>query len=270
MPKVKIDRSRIVRVIPPSKVLEKRFVVQIVYMVNEIGERFKNNVFAKLSKKTISNFTDERKGVFSKQFLQLAKYWSEKLVDQFSGDRIATLVAKCMSGIDSRSKKSLCEELEKAIGIDTSGILKDEGVKDTISSMRIETEVWISKLRDETLQLITADSLRAMSEGKSLHEVLKTFNADIDKKKFSARTVARTQISTYNALTLKARALNLGITEGIWRTSLDERVRRSHFDRDGKVFDLKKGLYSSIDDKFLLPGIDINCRCTTELLLPIE
>ena len=60
----------------------------------------------------------------------------------------------------------------------------------------------------------------------------------------------------------KNRGLELGAKKGVWQTAEDEKVRPSHNDRNGKEFDLKEGLYSSLDGKKLLPGEDYQCRCT--------
>jgi len=80
--------------------------------------------------------------------------------------------------------------------------------------------------------------------------------------------IARTQISTFNSLTSKARAQNLGITTAIWKASSDERVRPCHQARDGKEYLLSEGLYSSCDGKTLQAGTDYNCRCTAIMKIP--
>ena len=54
----------------------------------------------------------------------------------------------------------------------------------------------------------------------------------------------------------------LGITQYIWRTSRDERVRESHLVLEGKTFS-----WDSPPDVGH-PGQDINCRCTAEPVIP--
>jgi len=257
-----------IKIPPPSKAYEREMRENIIFMLDQIGKRFTNQVFDALPKKVVESFEDSYRGNYAKDFMNLTKQVTKKLLNQFSNDRIERMVEAVTSKMDRYSKQYLMSHLEDAIGIDTGKILDDEGIKVKISALKIETEMWIRKLRDETLQLITADSLRIMAEGGSLQDVMNVFNEDIDKKKVQGRTVARTQVSTYNALTLKARAENIGISKGIWRTAEDERVRKAHIDRNGKEFDLKEGLWSNIDQQHLLPGVDINCRCTTELILP--
>jgi uncharacterized protein with gpF-like domain len=57
------------------------------------------------------------------------------------------------------------------------------------------------------------------------------------------------------------------VKRAVWDTAGDESVRASHIGRDGEEFDLAEGLYSSMDGKWLLPGVDYNCRCTARYIL---
>ena len=107
-----------------------------------------------------------------------------------------------------------------------------------------------------------------MAEGESLESILSKFDGMIEKRKGHAKMVARTQITTFNSLTTKARAKNLGIDTAVWLTSEDERVRPAHAARNGKEFTLSDGLHSSIDGKTLLPGVDYQCRCDYRLIIP--
>ena len=82
------------------------------------------------------------------------------------------------------------------------------------------------------------------------------------------KLIARQEVSVINSNLNNARASSAGITQATWQTSGDERVRDSHADRDGKVFDLKEGLYSSLDGKYLQCSEDFNCRCQAIYIIP--
>ena len=109
-----------------------------------------------------------------------------------------------------------------------------------------------------------------MAQGDSLDTIVSQFDGLVAKRKNHAKFLARNQVQNYNSVTTKIRAQNLGITKAVWITAGDERVRPSHADREDKEFDLSEGLYSSFDDKYLLPGTDYNCRCTYEMIIPSE
>jgi SPP1 gp7 family putative phage head morphogenesis protein len=149
-------------------------------------------------------------------------------------------------------------------------MMNSEGLTFRINAFEMETLQWVKKLRDENLEAFTANTLRSMAQGESLAEVMENFTGLVEKRKNHAKFLARTQIANFNSLTTKLRAENIGITKAVWVTSRDERVRASHQARDGKKFELKKGLYSSLDGKWLLPGTNFQCRCDYILLIPGE
>jgi len=139
-----------------------------------------------------------------------------------------------------------------------------------MNALKLETLQWVKKLRDETLEKFTNDTLHAMAEGKSVEEILQQYDELAEQRRNHAEFLARNQIQNYNSLSTKLRAQKAGVRRARWSTSDDDRVRPSHADRDGKVFDLDKGLYSSIDGKYLMTGVDYNCRCTSELIIEDE
>ena len=68
--------------------------------------------------------------------------------------------------------------------------------------------------------------------------------------------IARDQSSKLNAALTQARHEDVGITKYTWSTSGDERVRESHAEKDGQVFE-----YANPPADTGHPGHDFNCRC---------
>ena len=68
--------------------------------------------------------------------------------------------------------------------------------------------------------------------------------------------LSRDQTTKLNASLTKLRQESAGITEYIWQTAGDERVRPTHKANDGKKFNWDKP-----PAKTGHPGTDINCRC---------
>ena len=71
-------------------------------------------------------------------------------------------------------------------------------------------------------------------------------------------TIARDQVSKLYGQRNKAQALALGLRRYKWRTCLDERVRDTHRDKEGKVY---------LFDEDINPGEEVNCRCVAETLV---
>lgn len=251
----------------PSKKAEREFTAVIESMVAAMAKQFRNQTLNELNKGDVEKFTDAKTGNFAAVWVQLANRASRKLKARFDEKRIKQTITKMLDRQDKDSASRLYAEVERVLGVPSKQLLATEGMSIRRNALTLETVQWVKKLRDETLQEWTAATLRSMAEGESLEQVMQQFDGMVEKRRNHAKFVARTQIGTYNSLMTKARAQNIGIEKAVWVTSKDERVRHSHKVRDGKEFELSKGLYSSTDGQWLLPANDYQCRCSAMLLL---
>ena len=109
--------------------------------------------------------------------------------------------------------------------------------------------------------------MRSVARGRDLG----TLTDDLQKRygitRRRAALIARDQNNKATSVMQAARQKSLGITQGIWRHShAGKEPRPSHVKADGKVFDIDKGLY--LDGKWVMPGEEINCRCTWSPVIP--
>ncbi len=77
-----------------------------------------------------------------------------------------------------------------------------------------------------------------------------------------AELIARDQSSKLNGQLNELRQSELGVDKYVWRTSLDERVRESHAEKEGEEF-----AWEDPPSDTGNPGDDINCRCYGEPVL---
>lgn len=248
--------------------IENELADVIEFMVAQMAQRFKNQVLGQLQAKTVDKFADAQTGNFASILLKLSKAAAKKLLQQFSNERIDTISQKALGKLDKKSKEEFYKRVAAKTGINITDLIAKEGMKSTTNALMAETSQWIKTLRDDTFQKFTNNTLFAMSQGESLDTIVSQFDGIVSERKNHAKFLARNQVQNYNSITTKIRAQNLGITKAIWETAGDERVRPSHEDREGKEFDLAEGLYSSVDDLYLLPGTDYNCRCTYTMIIP--
>lgn len=268
----------------PPKSEEREFAEAIKYMIEQMEQRFKNQVFQQMHKSTIEKFEvtgndalpdelrrmfiDQQTGNFANVFLNLTKAVRRKLMKQFPDDRLEAFAKNVTGKTDKRNANIFYKRVAKRVGISKEELEATEGLTYQINAYKLETAQWVKKMRDETLQDWTANTLRNMAEGKGLPEILSQFDDMVEKRKGHAEMVARTQISSFNSFVTNARALNLGIEKAVWITAEDEKVRPCHAKRNGKEFNLAKGLYSSCDGKTLFPGVDYQCRCIAQMIIP--
>jgi SPP1 gp7 family putative phage head morphogenesis protein len=257
---------------PPgaSRAHEQEFAELLEYMTDQFAQRWRNQVLGGLHVDTVGKFADAQVGNYATVYMKLANQVRRKLLKQFDDGRIELLVRTILDKVNKRNRSELYKLVEKRIGLSSVELTQTEGLTADINALVIETQQWVKKTRDDTLDFFTNNSLRAMTQGDSLESVMKQFDGVVETRKSHASYIARNQIRNFTSITTKVRAQNLGITTARWVTSRDERVRRCHQVRDGKEFDLSKGLYSSCDGKWMLPGTDHNCRCDYELIIPAE
>lgn len=279
---IKAEKGAEIKAPEPPKTEIREFGQAINYMVDQMQKRWRNQVFEALNKTTIEKFEtadsapvvngvkfkDAQTGNFARVYLRMANKVRRKLVKQFDDARLEELVKMHTGKVNKRNKKEFYRRIQSRIGISAQELESTEGLTFQINAFELETFQWVKKMRDDTMQEWTSQTLRDMAEGKTLEDILSQFDGMVEKRRNHAEMVARTQISTFNSLVSKTRARNLGIEKAKWVTSKDERVRRCHQVRDGREFDLAKGLYSSCDGKTLLPGVDYNCRCDYIMVIP--
>lgn len=246
---------------------EREFGEIMEKMISLMSSIYRNQVLKELNRSTIDKFEDAQVGNYAAVFLKLSKRAKKKLIKRFSDDRIDKLTKAYLSSVNKRNKEQLYKRLSNRIGIDPKQLSLNEHLKPTTNALILETAQWAKKLRDETLESYTANTLRAMTLGTDIEEIMNQFGEMEEKRKNHAKFTARNQINNFNSIMTKIRAQNIGIQKAVWVTADDERVRPCHEVRDGKEFNLDEGLYSSCDGKTLLPGTDYNCRCTYELII---
>lgn len=251
----------------PTKTDEKALADAMKSMVELMSRMYRNQVLLELNKGTIEKFSDAQTGNYASILVKLSNQIQKKLIKRFSNKRIEKLARKVLLRSDARSKKIFYERMGKSMGLDPSKLMKKDGMTYDINALVLETTQWAKKLRDETLEMYTANSLRMMTLGESMESILSEFDEMEEKRKNHAVFTARNQIQNFNSITNKTRAQKLGIKKAVWISSRDERTRPSHAWRDGREFDISKGLYSSMDGETLLPATIYRCRCSYKFLI---
>jgi SPP1 gp7 family putative phage head morphogenesis protein len=115
-----------------------------------------------------------------------------------------------------------------------------------------------------------------ITENPDLHssELRKRIQDSLGVSKRKADLWARDQTLKLHADVARSKHESLGITEYIWRTSGDERVRRD--DKYGNHLALENNRYKYSDPPIVAlkglrrcnPGKDYECRCTADPILP--
>jgi len=86
-----------------------------------------------------------------------------------------------------------------------------------------------------------------------------------------AALISRDQNNKATAVMIRTRQADLGITEAIWMHSgggHEPRPDHVAWGRQKKRYDVAKGMWSDVEQRWIYPGELINCRCVSRSIIP--
>lgn len=190
---------------------------------------------------------------------------------RFGGTIIAsfaqTTSSNMLNAVVDRNRKKFDRSLHAATGINIGEVVAAEGIEDFVSLQISKNVSLIRSIPQEYLKQVETivnngviNGSRSSTIAKEIAGTQKSVNRKLANR---IATIARNEVQTINAQITLRRSDSLGIKEGIFRTSEDERVRKCHAELNGIRFKLNKGAWSKTCQKFIIPGVtDINCRCS--------
>jgi len=180
-------------------------------------------------------------------------------------DRLATKIARqFVSRVDTAHRKRWYAQLKSATSVDLEKIVVGEGLGSAVARSIDDNVKLIKSIPQEHLGRVRDLIDRAVMQGEAppggMRAELQRIGGITRKR---AQFIARDQTAKLNSELAQARAQAIGITEYIWRTSGDDRVRESHASKNGKRF-----RYDSPPPDTGHPGMDYQCRCTARPVMP--
>lgn len=156
-----------------------------------------------------------------------------------------------------QNQAEVSTNLKNQTGIDLSAYLRNSpNIVERVHELTVSNIQLIKSIRTQYLDKVQNAVMQAMVQGtlnKDLGEQLKKLGKDVESR---AMLIARDQSSKLNAALTRARHEDVGVTKYMWSTSGDERVRDSHAEKDGQVFE-----YANPPADTGNPGHGVNCRC---------
>jgi len=168
-----------------------------------------------------------------------------------------------ITDLNAYHRKAMVASFRSALGVSINPLFID-GQINVLMMMAIKENVEL--IRSIPLQL-QGDLIKHVTETIEKHgfneqKLIKTLNNRFNVAGSRAKLIARDQTSkTIGALT-KARHQQIGITEYVWITSNDERVRSSHASLNGS-----KQEWATPPPVSGHPGHSIQCRCVAQAVI---
>lgn len=204
---------------------------------------------------------DASPAVFMRDAMKkLAKRWtkafdniSQKLAERFAGDAM------------KNTDVSLHNALETA-GF-TVEFKMTAPMNNALQATIAENIGLIRSIPEKYFTEVEGLVMRSVARGRDLSYLTDELQKRYGITRRRAALIARDQNNKATSVMQAARQQSLGITQGVWKHShAGKEPRPSHVKADGKVFELSKGMY--LDGKWVMPGEEINCRCTWSPVIP--
>lgn len=170
--------------------------------------------------------------------------------------RLATRLA--MEAVERQRQETdrqLSLNLSRGLGVDITSAIRSLNVGPQIEAAVVANSALIKSLPDQAIEKLRGRVLNDVARGARYESLAKDIAEQFDVTDRRAKLIARDQLAKVNSAITEAKQKALGITKYEWSTSGDERVRDSHADNNGKVFEWDKPPATGH------PGEDINCRC---------
>ena len=140
-------------------------------------------------------------------------------------------------------------------------------MQDVAKASVVENVALIKSIPQQYFTDVEGIVMRGYSRGRDLQEITTELQSRYGITQRRAVLIARDQSNKLNAVTVRARRMELGIKKGRWRHSHGgKEPRKSHVAADMNEFDIERGCL--IDGEYIQPGEKIGCRCVSESVLP--
>lgn len=195
------------------------------------------------------------------------KKWGDKWSSKF--DKLSTVVAKQFAG---RSFGATEVALKTALR-DAGFTIAFKPTRKSLESYRLvvaDNVGLIRNLQSSFYGKIQQDVWAAVRAGSDLATLSTKLQHSYGIEGKRAELISRDQNAKAKATIETTRRQELGIRKAIWQhSSGGKEPRPVHvaWGREGKEFDLDKGLYDPDEGEWVFPGQLINCRCTSRAII---
>lgn len=152
-----------------------------------------------------------------------------------------------------------------AVGVNLAPAFGLGGVAKQIQAGVAANVAFITSIPEHYLERVGQTVRENLEAGRRWEDIVPALEHDYGVTKSRAQLIARDQTSKLNASFNQARQQQIGIRKYRWSTSLDERVRPSHADKEGQEFD-----WDSPPPDTGHPGDDVQCRCVALAVFELD
>lgn len=196
------------------------------------------------------------------------KAWGDKWNKRFN--KLSRDVAKNFASRSFRGAETAMKAALKEAGF-TVSFKPTKAVLESYALVVADNVGLIRNLQTDLYNKIQQDTWASVRAGGDMATLSQKLNKSYGIEARRAALIARDQNNKAKAVIETARRKELGLKKAIWMHShagKEPRPVHEAWGREGRVFDLDKGLYDPDEGEYVFPGQLINCRCTSRAVIP--
>jgi hypothetical protein len=196
------------------------------------------------------------------------KKWGDKWRGKF--DKLSDVIAKKFASRSFVSTEIALKAALRDAGFTVSFKVTPK-VLESYKLVVAENVGLIRNLQASYYNKIQQDVWASVRAGADMHTLSRKLQDSYGIEEKRAALISRDQNAKAKAVLETTRRQELGISQAIWQHSAGGKEPRPvhvAWGREGKVFDLNKGLFDPDEGEWIFPGQLINCRCTSRAIIP--
>lgn len=146
-------------------------------------------------------------------------------------------------------------------------------VNDALEAQMMDNVNLIKSIPQEYLDDVHGHVMRSVAQGRSLKQLTQDLQDSYGISKRRAAFIARDQNNKATAIIHKTQQEDAGITMARWvHTSASKKPRpeHQHWGDTKATYDIKEGMWSDVSGKYVWPGTEPNCGCTSMSIIPTD
>ncbi|AUR82855.1 head morphogenesis domain protein [Vibrio phage 1.029.O._10N.261.55.A7] len=213
-------KKRKLKAIRPADDIEAEYRGYMQSLVKEMASEVKAGLLPIIKKNKPNYIADGWADDVTSFFDAFRAKWSSILFRQ----KVRTDIQRPLSMAESNTTAQFLKNVNKAVGVDVSGMLKREGIDNIMTSALQENVTLVTSLPDEYLKRIESIVYSGMQQGRYPTAIAKDLQEATGISWRRAKLIARDQVAKINSAVDSERSQNLGIEYYEWSTSNDRRV----------------------------------------------
>lgn len=171
---------------------------------------------------------------------------------KYSDAEVQAITRKQADRINKFSSDEFQRIFGKVLGINP--IVVEPWLPTEVKAFTKQNVSLIKSIPQQYFERVEQGLMRDVQAGKSTKEITENISNIYNVSKSRAALIARDQTAKFNSNLNMVRQKSVGVTKYMWSTSMDERVRPSHAENEGKIFS-----WDDPPSETGNPGDDINC-----------